>query len=68
VALLWPDGPLSGVWDKWEHVGLLEMAQTVVLETSMGAVVCELYVDHAPKTCRNFSTLASRNYYNGTIL
>jgi len=43
------------------------MAQTVVLETTMGNIVCELYTDHAPKTCQNFSTLASRNYYNGTI-
>ena len=43
------------------------MAQTVVLETSMGSIVVELYTSHAPKTCQNFSTLASRNYYNGTI-
>ncbi|KAI7210318.1 Peptidyl-prolyl cis-trans isomerase-like [Hortaea werneckii] len=43
------------------------MAQNVALETSMGAIVVELYNDHAPKTCQNFSTLAARNYYNGTI-
>ncbi|KAK4634614.1 Peptidyl-prolyl cis-trans isomerase-like 1 [Fulvia fulva] len=43
------------------------MAQNVLLETSMGAIVVELYTDHAPKTCQNFSTLASRSYYNGTI-
>ncbi|KAI7246877.1 Peptidyl-prolyl cis-trans isomerase-like [Hortaea werneckii] len=43
------------------------MAQNVALETSMGAIVVELYTDHAPKTCQNFSTLAARNYYNGTI-
>ncbi|EMC94680.1 hypothetical protein BAUCODRAFT_25821 [Baudoinia panamericana UAMH 10762] len=43
------------------------MAQVVVLETSMGSITCELYTEHAPKTCRNFSTLASRNYYNGTV-
>lgn len=43
------------------------MAQNVVLETSMGAITIELYTDHAPKTCQNFSTLASRKYYNGTI-
>lgn len=33
----------------------------------MGAITIELYTEHAPKTCQNFSTLASRNYYNGTI-
>ncbi|KAI7233440.1 Peptidyl-prolyl cis-trans isomerase-like [Hortaea werneckii] len=43
------------------------MAQNVALETSMGAIVVELYNDHAPKTCQNFSTLATRNYYNGTV-
>lgn len=46
---------------------LCSMAQNVVLETSMGQIVVELYTEHAPKTCQNFSTLASRNYYNGTI-
>ena len=43
------------------------MAQTVVLETSMGPITCELYTAHAPRTCQNFSTLASRNYYDGTV-
>ena len=43
------------------------MAQNVLFETSMGSIVVELYNNHAPKTCQNFSTLASRNYYNGTI-
>jgi len=43
------------------------VAQSVVLETTMGSIVVELYNDHAPKTCENFATLASRNYYNGTI-
>ena len=40
----------------------------VRLETSMGAIVCELYWSHAPKTCRNFRTLAMRGYYNDTTL
>ncbi|KAL1302234.1 hypothetical protein AAFC00_002659 [Neodothiora populina] len=43
------------------------MSQNVLLETSMGSIVVELYGDHAPKTCANFTTLASRNYYNGTV-
>ncbi|KAF1823368.1 uncharacterized protein K489DRAFT_193890 [Dissoconium aciculare CBS 342.82] len=43
------------------------MAQNVVLETTMGNIVLELYTEHAPKTCQNFSTLATRNYYNDTI-
>lgn len=43
------------------------MAQTILLETSMGSITLELYTTHAPKTCRNFLTLASRNYYTNTI-
>jgi peptidyl-prolyl cis-trans isomerase-like 1 len=27
----------------------------------------ELYNDHAPKTCKNFTTLAHRGYYNNII-
>lgn len=27
----------------------------------------ELYNSHAPRTCKNFSTLAARGYYNDTI-
>ncbi|PMD60840.1 peptidyl-prolyl cis-trans isomerase-like 1 [Hyaloscypha bicolor E] len=40
------------------------MATNVALETTMGTIVVELYNDHAPKTCKNFSTLASRGYYD----
>jgi peptidyl-prolyl cis-trans isomerase-like 1 len=43
------------------------VAQNVILETTMGLITIELYNDHAPKTCENFATLASRNYYNGTV-
>jgi peptidyl-prolyl cis-trans isomerase-like 1 len=32
-----------------------------------GAIVVELYNNQAPKTCRNFATLATRGYYDGTI-
>jgi len=39
----------------------------VVLETSMGEITLELYRDHAPKTCKNFSELAKRGYYNNVI-
>ncbi|KAK6422001.1 Peptidyl-prolyl cis-trans isomerase-like 1 [Oleoguttula sp. CCFEE 5521] len=42
------------------------MAQSVVLETTMGPITLELYTTHAPKTCHNFTTLVSRNYYNST--
>ncbi|EGN95681.1 hypothetical protein SERLA73DRAFT_60504 [Serpula lacrymans var. lacrymans S7.3] len=38
---------------------------SVVLETSLGDIQLELYWNHAPRTCKNFSELASRGYYNG---
>ncbi|VDO05708.1 unnamed protein product [Rodentolepis nana] len=38
---------------------------SVTLETSQGAIVIELYWDHAPRTCKNFAELAKREYYNG---
>lgn len=39
----------------------------VVLETSMGKVIVELYWNHAPKTCSNFAELAKRGSYDGNI-
>ncbi|EUC48497.1 hypothetical protein COCMIDRAFT_33980 [Bipolaris oryzae ATCC 44560] len=43
------------------------MATDVALDTTIGTVVVELYNDHAPKTCKNFLTLAQRGYFNGLI-
>ncbi|KAL8387127.1 hypothetical protein RB595_010137 [Gaeumannomyces hyphopodioides] len=43
------------------------MTTAVSLETTMGTIVVELYTEHAPKTCENFSQLARRGYYDGTI-
>lgn len=42
-------------------------APQVELQTSIGNVIVELYVKHAPKTCKNFRELARRGYYNNTI-
>ncbi|KZP01070.1 cyclophilin-like protein [Calocera viscosa TUFC12733] len=39
----------------------------VVFETNMGELELELYWQHAPKTCKNFSELAKRGYYNNTV-
>lgn len=33
----------------------------------MGPITVEMYDNHAPKTCKNFITLAQRGYYNGVI-
>jgi peptidyl-prolyl cis-trans isomerase-like 1 len=41
--------------------------RNVLLETSLGPIVLELYWQHAPRTCQNFYELAKRKYYDGTI-
>ena len=43
-------------------------APRVEIRTSMGSFEVELYVKHAPRTCKNFLELARRGYYNGTIV
>lgn len=44
----------------------IEQASNVRLQTSQGNITLELYWKHAPKTCKNFSQLTQRGYYNGT--
>ena len=39
----------------------------VVLETSKGQIVLELYTDKAPKTAANFLTYVDSGFYDGTI-
>jgi peptidyl-prolyl cis-trans isomerase-like 1 len=36
-------------------------------DDSQGSIVVELYNDHAPRTCKNFSTLAQQGYYDNVI-
>ncbi|KUJ23383.1 putative peptidyl-prolyl cis-trans isomerase ppi1 [Mollisia scopiformis] len=43
------------------------MATNIALETTMGTIIVELYNDHAPKTCKNFSTLTQRGYYSDIL-
>ena len=40
---------------------------TTELTTHQGAITVELYTNHAPKSCKNFATLATRGYYDGTV-
>ena len=39
----------------------------VVMETSKGEIVLELYPDKAPLTVTNFLSYADAGFYNGTI-
>lgn len=39
----------------------------VVIETSLGTIVAELYADKAPATVENFLAYAETGYYDGTI-
>eukprot|EP00747_Dinoflagellata_sp_TGD_P111594 gnl/TRDRNA2_/TRDRNA2_171253_c0_seq17.p1 gnl/TRDRNA2_/TRDRNA2_171253_c0~~gnl/TRDRNA2_/TRDRNA2_171253_c0_seq17.p1 ORF type:complete len:349 (-),score=90.74 gnl/TRDRNA2_/TRDRNA2_171253_c0_seq17:398-1444(-) len=40
----------------------------VLLETSLGDIVIDLKVDHAPKTCLNFLKLCKIKYYNNCLI
>ena len=37
---------------------------SVLLETSLGEIVIDLYTEKAPKTCQNFLKLCKTKYYN----
>jgi peptidyl-prolyl cis-trans isomerase-like 1 len=45
-----------------------EGAPKVEIKTSIGTFVVELYIRHAPKTCKNFLELSRRGYYNNTTV
>ena len=47
--------------------GSVEIPPFVVVETSLGDFVVELYTMHAPRSCYNFSELARTQYYDGTV-
>lgn len=40
---------------------------TITIQTNRGDITIELYPDVAPKAVKNFTTLAKKGYYNGTI-
>jgi len=47
---------------------LLQAANpTVILQTTKGALVIELYPDKAPKTVKNFLDYVNSGFYNGTV-
>lgn len=40
---------------------------SVLLETSVGDIIIDLYTDQCPNTCRNFLKLCKVKYYNGVV-
>ena len=40
---------------------------SITIHTSLGDLLCQIYCDNAPKTCKNFLALAASDYYNNTI-
>ena len=46
---------------------ILDNPSHVTVSTSMGDITIELYWKHAPKTCKNFTELSRKKYYNNTI-
>jgi hypothetical protein len=45
-----------------------DSAPFVVVETTIGKFIVELYWDHAARTAKNFAELSRRGYYNSTII
>ena len=43
-------------------------APRVEVKTSLGTFEVELYVKHAPRTCKNFLELSRKGYYNNTVV
>ncbi|CAH8254736.1 unnamed protein product [Arabidopsis lyrata] len=41
---------------------------SVLIRTSLGDIVTDLYTDKAPKTCNNFLKLCRMKYYNGCLI
>lgn len=39
--------------------------EDIRLDTTMGSFTIELYPNHAPKACRNFTELSRKGYYDG---
>lgn len=46
----------------------VETTDTVVVKTSLGSFVVELYGKDAPKTVENFLALVDKEYYNGVLI
>lgn len=40
---------------------------SVLLETSLGNITVDLFVDKCPNTCKNFLKLCKLKYYNGCL-
>lgn len=40
---------------------------TIEILKNQGSIILELYTEHAPKTCTNFTTLVRRGYFNATL-
>ena len=39
----------------------------VLLQTSLGDIVIDLYTSHCPKTCENFLKLCKAKHYNNAL-
>ncbi|RYP24190.1 hypothetical protein DL765_000685 [Monosporascus sp. GIB2] len=47
--------------------GATPRASWLTHQSTQGTITLELYTNHAPRTCKNFTTLCQRGYYDGVI-
>ncbi len=59
-----PARPRPNIYKEYK---MPEMKTTVLLETTVGNVEIELYMEEAPVTCQNFLEYVRSNFFTGTI-
>ena len=48
----------------WIKFGLLDVRMSVLIETTIGDLVVDLFVEERPRSCLNFLKLCKTKYYN----
>ena len=68
IAILLAAWPLSVHAEQTKEETKLQTRPTVVMETSMGKIRIELFVEEAPITTANFRRYVKESFYDGLIL
>ena len=61
------DEPAANTKQEKQLMAPAAANQLVVIETSMGTIKAELWVDKAPKTVANFLSYTDKEFYDGLI-
>ena len=73
VTLLWDTAVTSATEERIPHFLVNKLSKfiiiimSVLLETSLGDIVIDLFTDEAPCTCFNFLKLCQMKFYNSSL-